>query len=68
MPSGPAGAPLAYSAADHSGPEGGYVGVIRGGVLVPDGGVLVTDTTRSGAVTPYTGRWAAAPAGGIPPH
>jgi len=68
MPSGPVGAPLAYSATDHGGPQGAYVGVIHRGVLVVGTGVLVTDTTRSGMVTVYRGNWKAAPANGVPPH
>jgi hypothetical protein len=68
MPSGPVGAPLAYSAADHGGPQGAYVGVIRHGVLVAGTEVMVTDATRGGLVTMYNGKWGAAPGNGIPPH
>jgi len=63
---GPAGAPLAYTAADHGGPEGGYLGVVRGGAVVPQTGVLVTDATTPGLVRPYPGTWQAAPASGVP--
>jgi ABC-type branched-subunit amino acid transport system substrate-binding protein len=68
MPAGPVATPLAYSATDHGGPQGAYVGVIRRGALVAGTGVLVTDTTRDGKVTAYEGAWEAAPSNGVPPH
>jgi len=68
LPSGPAGVPLAYSAADHGGPRGGYVGVIRGGVLVPGTGRLVTGAAKAGPVRLYSGGWVTAPRAGVPPH
>jgi len=66
LPAGPAGVPLAYSAADHGGPKGAYIGVIRGGVLVPSTGQLVTTAARMGPVTPFAGRWPPAPPAGLP--
>jgi ABC-type branched-subunit amino acid transport system substrate-binding protein len=66
LPPGPAGVPLAYTTGDHGGPEGAYVGLIRGGVLVPATGALVTGTANAAGVMPYGGRWAAAPSSGIP--
>jgi len=68
LPPGPAAAPLAYAATDHGGVQGAYVGMIRGGVLVPMSGVWITGAAAGGPVTPYTGVQAAAPANGIPPH
>lgn len=68
LPPGPAAVPLAYTAADHGGPRGAYVGVIRGGMLVPGAGTLVTSAAKTGPVTLYSSRWAAAPRGGVPPH
>jgi ABC-type branched-subunit amino acid transport system substrate-binding protein len=68
MPSGPVGAPLAYSATDHGGPQGAYVGVMRRGVLVAETGVMVTDAARGGIVMVHKGMWGAAPSNGVPPH
>lgn len=65
---GPAVAPLAFSPNDHGGVSGGYVGVLRGGALVPLGGVLVTDNTATGLVTSYLYPQPSAPADGVPPH
>jgi hypothetical protein len=66
LPQGPAVAPFAYSASDHNGITGAYLGVIKNGVLVPQGPVMVTDTTPSGPVTAFSGTQPAAPAGGVP--
>ncbi|HEY6277224.1 MAG TPA: ABC transporter substrate-binding protein [Streptosporangiaceae bacterium] len=66
LPQGPAMAPYAYSATDHSGITGSYMGVITNGVLVQQGPVYVTDATPTGAVTAYTGSEQAAPASGMP--
>ena len=49
LPQGPAVAPYAYSASDHSGITGAYMGVIKNGALVQEGPVLTTDTSASGA-------------------
>jgi hypothetical protein len=68
IPSGPVGAPLEYSRADHGGPGGAYVGMIRGGALVADTSVMVTDATIGGMVSVYGGKWNVAPRNGIPPH
>jgi ABC-type branched-subunit amino acid transport system substrate-binding protein len=66
LPQGPAVAPYAYSATDHDGITGAYIGVIKNGALVQQGPVYVTDTTPTGAVTAYTGSEQAAPASGMP--
>lgn len=68
LPQGPAVARYAYSASDHNGITGAYMGVIKNGVLVPQGHVLVTDDTPSGAVSPFMTAQPPAPASGIPPH
>ncbi len=59
-------APYAYSATDHNGITGAYIGVIQNGVLVPSGGVLVTDDSATGPVTAYTVAQPPAPTSGIP--
>jgi ABC-type branched-subunit amino acid transport system substrate-binding protein len=66
LPQGPAVAPYAYSASDHSGVTGAYIGKIENGALVQQGPVYVTDATSTGAVTAYTGSQQAAPASGMP--
>jgi branched-chain amino acid transport system substrate-binding protein len=66
LPAGVSVAPFAYSSTDHNGDTGAYMGVIKNGVLVQTGGVLVTDDTASGAVTAFTTPQAPAPASGIP--
>jgi ABC-type branched-subunit amino acid transport system substrate-binding protein len=66
LPQGPAVAPYAFSASNHSGITGAYIGVIKKGVLVKQGPVYVTDTTPTGAVTAFTGSAEAAPASGMP--
>ncbi|MDQ2877227.1 MAG: ABC transporter substrate-binding protein [Actinomycetota bacterium] len=59
-------APYAYSASDHNGGTGAYVGTIENGVLVQQGPVLITDTSPTGAITSYTTPQPAVPASGIP--
>jgi len=66
LPQGPAVAPYAYSATNHDGVTGGYIGMIKNGALVQQGPVYVTDATPTGAVTAYTGSEQAAPASGMP--
>jgi len=66
LPQGPILAPFAYSATDHAGMTGAYIGKIENGVLVQQGPVLVTDTTSTGAITTFTGTEQQAPASGIP--
>lgn len=63
---GPSVAPFAYSATNHNGITGAYIGIIQNGALAQQGGVLVTDDTATGAVTPYTKTQSPAPASGIP--
>jgi len=64
---GPLVAPYAYSATNHNGVTGAYMGIIENGVLKPQGSVLVTDTTAGGAITADTAPQPAAPTSGIPP-
>ena len=66
LPQGPAVAPYTYSASDHAGMTGAFIGVIKNGATVQTGSVLVTDTSSSGAVSTYTGTAPAAPASGMP--
>jgi ABC-type branched-subunit amino acid transport system substrate-binding protein len=66
LPQGPAVAPYTYSASNHSGMTGAFIGVIKNGATVQAGSVMVTDTTSSGAVSTYTGTAPAAPASGMP--
>jgi branched-chain amino acid transport system substrate-binding protein len=68
LPQGPSVAPYAYSSTDHAGMTGAYIGVIKNGVLMPQGHVLVTDTSPTGAITPYMTAQPAAPASGVPSH
>jgi ABC-type branched-subunit amino acid transport system substrate-binding protein len=66
LPQGASVAPYDYSATDHGGVMGAFIGVIKNGAIVQQGPVLTTDTTPTGAVTPYTGTQPAAPASGMP--
>jgi branched-chain amino acid transport system substrate-binding protein len=66
LPQGPGVAPFAYSASDHNGITGAYMGVIKNGALVPLGGTLVTDDSPTGAVAPATATQPPAPASGVP--
>jgi ABC-type branched-subunit amino acid transport system substrate-binding protein len=66
LPQGAAVAPYDYSATDHGGMMGAYIGVIRSGAVVQQGPVWTTDTTPTGAVTQFTGTQPAAPASGMP--
>jgi ABC-type branched-subunit amino acid transport system substrate-binding protein len=66
LPQGPAVAPYDYSATDHGGMTGAFIGVIKNGVIVQQGPVLTTDTTPTGAVSPYSGTQAPAPSSGMP--
>ena len=66
LPQGPAVAPYAFSSSDHAGITGAYMAVIKNGVSVPQGPVLTTDTSPTGAITHFTGAEQAAPASGIP--
>jgi branched-chain amino acid transport system substrate-binding protein len=68
LPTGVAVAPFAYSSTDHNGITGAYMGVIKNGVLVQTGGVLVTDDAPAGQVTTASASQPPAPASGIPPH
>jgi hypothetical protein len=66
LPQGASVAPYAYSASDHDGITGAYMGVIQNGALVQKGPVLVTDTSPTGAVTPFTTAQPDAPTSGVP--
>jgi ABC-type branched-subunit amino acid transport system substrate-binding protein len=66
LPQGPSVAPYSYSASDHSGITGGFMGVIRNGAVVQQGPVYVTNATPTGAVTTYGGSEQTAPASGMP--
>jgi ABC-type branched-subunit amino acid transport system substrate-binding protein len=66
LPQGPAVAPYAYSATDHDGVTGAYIGIINNGILTQEGQVLTTDTSASGPITPYSGTESQAPASGVP--
>src|ERR1700744_1289288 len=66
LPQGPVVAPYAYSATDHDGVPGGYIGIINNGVLTQEGPVLVTDTSATGTITTYAGAEPQAPASGVP--
>jgi ABC-type branched-subunit amino acid transport system substrate-binding protein len=63
---GAAVSPYAFSATNHNGATGAYMGTIENGVLVQQGPVLITDTSQGGAITPDTTPQPAAPASGIP--
>jgi len=66
LPQGPVVAPYAYSATDHDGVTGAYIGVITNGILTQQGSVLTTDATASGPITTYSGTESQAPASGVP--
>jgi branched-chain amino acid transport system substrate-binding protein len=66
LPQGPMISPFAFSASDHAGATGAYIGIINNGVVTQKGPVLVTDTSSSGSITTYTGTEQQAPASGIP--
>jgi ABC-type branched-subunit amino acid transport system substrate-binding protein len=66
LPQGPSVAPYDYSATDHGGMQGAFMGVIKNGAIVQQGPVLVTDTTPTGAVTAFSGTQPPAPSSGMP--
>jgi len=66
LPQGPAVAPYAYSATDHDGATGAYIGMINNGILTQEGPVLTTDTSASGAITTFSGTESQAPPSGVP--
>ena len=63
---GAAVAPYAFSATNHNGATGAYMGTIENGVLVQQGPVLITDTPPTGGITSDTTAQPPAPASGIP--
>jgi ABC-type branched-subunit amino acid transport system substrate-binding protein len=65
---GPLVAPYTYSATNHNGDTGVYIGVIKNGVLQQEGSVLTTDTSPTGAITPFSAPQPAAPSTGVPAH
>jgi ABC-type branched-subunit amino acid transport system substrate-binding protein len=66
LPQAVAVAPFAYSATDHNGITGAYIGIIKNGELEPTTPVFVTDDTPTGAITTLTATQPSAPASGIP--
>jgi len=66
LPQGPAVAPYDYSATDHGGMMGAFIGVIKNGAIVQQGPVWTTDTTPTGAVTAFSGTQPPAPSSGMP--
>jgi hypothetical protein len=66
LPQGVSVAPYAYSATNHAGITGAYLGIIKNGTLVPMTHVLVTDDSPSGAITAYMTAQPPPPASGIP--
>jgi ABC-type branched-subunit amino acid transport system substrate-binding protein len=66
LPQGPSVAPYDYSATDHGGMQGAFMGVIKNGAIVQQGPVLVTDTTPTGPVTAFSGTQPPAPSSGMP--
>jgi ABC-type branched-subunit amino acid transport system substrate-binding protein len=66
LPQGPAVAPFVYSATDHNGISGAYIGIIKNGELVPTTPVYITDDTPTGAITASSATQPSAPASGIP--
>src|SRR5215469_15518457 len=66
LPQGPSVAPYDYSATDHGGMMGAFIGVIKNGAIVQQGPVWTTDTTPTGAVTAFNGTQPPAPSSGMP--
>ena len=66
VPQGASVAPYDYSATDHGGMMGAFIGVIKNGAIVQQGPVWTTDTTQTGPVTQFSGSQPAAPASGMP--
>ena len=66
LPQGPAEAPYAYSATNHAGITGAFIGMISNGVITQQGPVYVTDTSPAGPVTTFSGSEQTAPASGMP--
>ena len=66
LPQGPVVAPFAFSADNHAGATGAYIAIIKNGVGVQQGPVMVTDTSATGPITTFTGTQPPPPASGIP--
>jgi len=66
LPQGPSVAPYDYSATDHGGMMGAFIGVIKNGAIVQQGPTWTTDTTATGAVTAFNGTQPPAPSSGMP--
>ena len=66
LPQGPAVAPYDYSATNHGGMQGAFIGVIKNGAIVQQGPVWTTDTTPTGAVMAFSGTQPPAPSSGMP--
>jgi ABC-type branched-subunit amino acid transport system substrate-binding protein len=66
LPQGPSVAPYAFSATDHAGITGAYIGVIKGSAIAPKTPVYVTGTSATSPVTVYSGSQEPAPGSGMP--
>src|SRR5215469_11062531 len=66
LPQGPSVAPYDYSATDHGGMMGAFIGVIKNGAIVHYGPAWTTDTTPTGPVTAFSGTQPPAPSSGMP--
>jgi ABC-type branched-subunit amino acid transport system substrate-binding protein len=66
LPQGTSVSPMGYSSTSHFGATGAFMGMIKNGVIVQTGPVMVTDATPSGAITAFTTAQPAVPASGIP--
>jgi ABC-type branched-subunit amino acid transport system substrate-binding protein len=66
LPQGPAVAPYDYSATNHGGMQGAFIGIIKNGAIVQQGPVMTTNTSPTGAVTVFSGTQPPAPSSGMP--
>ncbi len=66
LPQGPAVAPYDYSATNHGGMQGAFIGVIKNGAIVQQGPVQTTDTTPTGPIMTFSGTQPPAPSSGMP--
>ena len=66
LPQGPSVAPYDYSATDHGGMMGAFIGVIKNGAIVQQGPTWTTDTSATGPVTAFSGTQPPAPSSGMP--
>jgi ABC-type branched-subunit amino acid transport system substrate-binding protein len=66
LPQGPAVAPYDYSATNHGGMQGAFIGIIKNGAIVQQGPVMTTNTSPTGPVTVFSGTQPPAPSSGMP--